>query len=255
MTDKIFAGKVALVTGASRGIGKAIAVAFANRGAMVYINYLANEGAAKEVLKIITDAGGVGKLKQFNVACSEETARAIDEIIKEPEAHHDEGKLDILVNNAGITKDTLIVRLKSDDIESVLNTNLIGAMNTMKSAVKHMMKARSGRIINMTSIIGQIGNPGQATYAASKAALIGLTKAAAKELASRNITVNAVAPGYIDTDMTKDMPEDLKDKLQEQIPLGRIGTPEDVASAVVFLASDAAGYITGEIINVNGGII
>ncbi len=239
------AGKTALITGGSRGIGKAVCLRLAAQGANVGINYVSNAVAAEAVLAEITAAGGKGFVIGFDVADSTAVQQAIKSI---------EGGVDILVNNAGITRDGLMARMKEEDWDAVLNTNLKGAFICSKEAMRGMMKKRWGRIINISSVIGCIGNAGQVNYAAAKAGLIGLTKAIAKELASRKITVNCVAPGYIVTDMTADISEELKEGLLAAIPLGSLGTPEDVAAAVAFLAAEESSYITGQTLHVNGGM-
>lgn len=241
-------GKIALVTGASKGIGRAIAVALGREGAHVIVNYNGSEEQAKETCKLIEDAGGSCESMRFNVAEEEITMEAMKSIL---EKH---GKLDILVNNAGITRDGLLMRMTDADFESVLDVNLKGAFHTIRAASKQMLKQRSGRIINISSVSGIIGNPGQANYSASKAGLIGLTKATARELASRGITVNAVAPGFIETDMTDKLSDAVKENACKQIPLGKMGNPEDIAEAVVFLASEKAAYITGQVLCVDGGM-
>jgi 3-oxoacyl-[acyl-carrier protein] reductase len=242
------AGKTALVTGGSRGIGKAICLKLAAQGANVGINYVSRAAAAEEVLAEITAAGGKGFVVGFDVADS----AAVENAIKNISADH--GGIDILVNNAGITRDGLMARMKDEDWDAVLNTNLKGAFLCAKEAMRGMMKHRWGRIINISSVIGCVGNAGQVNYAAAKAGLIGLTKSMAKELASRKITVNCVAPGYIVTDMTADLKDELKERLLAAIPLGSLGTPENVAAAVAFLASEESGYITGQTLHVNGGM-
>ncbi len=242
-------GKVALVTGASRGIGRAVAIALAKAGALVAVNYAGNVKAAEEVQQIITQAGGKAILVQGDVA----QAEVVDEMMKT--VMDEFGRIDILVNNAGITRDGLLMRMKESDWDAVIDTNLKGIFHCTKAAAKHMMKARSGRIINMTSVVGLIGNAGQTNYAAAKAGVTGFSKSAAKELASRGITVNMVAPGFIDTDMTAVLPEKVREEMVKGIPLGRMGTPEEVAEAVLFLASDQASYITGQIINLDGGMV
>jgi 3-oxoacyl-[acyl-carrier protein] reductase len=243
-----FKEKVALVTGGSRGIGRAIAVELARRGAHVVLSYAGNEAAAAETVKLITDAGGKAKAVRFDVADSEACAKAVDEVVKEL------GRLDVLVNNAGVAIDGLLMRFKDDDWDKTLDTNLKGAFALMRAASRPMMKQKGGAIVNVSSIVGEMGNAGQAAYAASKAGLIGLTKSVAKELASRNIRVNAVTPGFITTDMTAALTAELKEKMVAAIPLARIGNSEEVAAAVAFLASDAASYITGEVLKVNGGM-
>ena len=242
-------GKVALVTGASRGIGRAVAIALAKAGALVAVNYAGNVKAAEEVQQIITQAGGKAILVQGDVA----QAEVVDEMMKT--VMDEFGRIDILVNNAGITRDGLLMRMKECDWDAVIDTNLKGIFHCTKAAAKHMMKARSGRIINMTSVVGLIGNAGQTNYAAAKAGVTGFSKSAAKELASRGITVNMVAPGFIDTDMTAVLPEKVREEMVKGIPMGRMGTPEEVAEAVLFLASDQASYITGQIINLDGGMV
>jgi len=237
-----------LITGGSRGIGRGICLAFARSGNHIYFNYSSAGEAAAQTEKLVAEAGGTATGIQVNVASEKEVigfvARALDET----------GRVDVLVNNAGITRDGLIVRMKEADWEAVLNVNLKGAFLCTKAATKPMMKQRYGRIINVSSVVGVSGNPGQANYVASKAGIIGLTKGVARELASRGITANVVAPGYIETDMTAGLPDKAKDAMVSQIPLGRSGTPEDIAAAVVFLASDQAAYITGQVLHVSGGM-
>ncbi|ACN98146.1 3-oxoacyl-(acyl-carrier-protein) reductase [Sulfurihydrogenibium azorense Az-Fu1] len=242
-----FKGKNVLVTGSTRGIGKAIALSFAKHGANVIIT--GREKSAAEVLaKNIENEFGV-KAFGINLDLSGDIESPFKEIVD-----WSGGKIDVLVNNAGITKDTLFIRMKQEDWDSVINTNLTGTFKITQSVAKLMIKQRYGRIINISSIIGFIGNVGQVNYATTKAGLIGFTKSLAKELASRNITVNAVAPGFIETDMTANLPADIVESYLKQIPLGRFGKPEDVANVVLFLASDMASYITGETIHVNGGM-
>lgn len=240
--------RIALVTGGSRGIGRAICVRLARMGLTVGINYVSNPTAADATLQLVQEAGGQGFLAPFNVA----DTTAVQEQIKNILDTH--GRIDILVNNAGITRDGLMARMKEDDWDSVLDTNLKGAFFCSKAVMRSMMKQRWGRIINIASVVGCVGNSGQANYSAAKAGLIGLTKSMARELASRNITVNCVAPGYIITDMTDALGEDIQLALKEQIPLGVLGTPEDVAAAVAFLAGDESTYITGQTLHVNGGM-
>ncbi len=241
-----FKGKTVLVTGSTRGIGKAIAVAFAEKGADVIITGR-DKGSAEIVANNIKNEFGVNAYG-FALDLSSDVESAWKEIKKEIEF------VDILVNNAGITKDTLFIRMKDEDWEQVINVNLNGTFKITKLVVKDMIKKKTGKIINISSIIGFIGNAGQANYATTKAGLIGFTKSLAKELAPRNITVNAVAPGFIETDMTENLPVEIKEKYLEQIPLKKFGKPQDVANAVLFLASDMASYITGETIHVNGGM-
>ena len=247
--NKTLEGKVAVVTGASRGIGKAIACRLAQQGALVVINYNGSQARAEEVKTEIEANGGKAVLEQCDVANYEACEAFVQKVIKE------QGSLDILVNNAGITKDGLLARMSEADFEAVLDTNLKGTFHTMRFAARQMLKQRSGRIINLASVVGVTGNAGQANYAASKAGIIGLTKSAAREMASRGITVNAVAPGFIETDMTAVLPEKVKEASVAQIPLGHFGKPEDVAQAVAFLASEAAGYITGQVLHVDGGMV
>ena len=242
-------GKTALVTGASRGIGRAVALALAAAGARVAINYAGNVKAAEEVKAAVEAAGGTAILCQADVADSAAVEAMVAAVAKEF------GTIDILVNNAGITRDTLLIRMKDEDFAKVLDTNLKGVFYCTKAVSKLMMKKRAGRIVNMASVIGLVGNAGQANYAAAKAGVIGFSKSAAKELASRGITVNVVAPGFIGTDMTADLPETVKEKALADIPLGKMGEPEDVANAVLFLASDQASYITGQVVNVDGGMV
>jgi 3-oxoacyl-[acyl-carrier protein] reductase len=244
-----FKGKTALVTGASRGIGRAIAVALARGGASVALNYAGNEAAAAEALALVKQAGAPrAKLWKFDVADPSACAVAVEEILTEM------GGLHVLVNNAGIALDQLVMRLKDDDWNRTLQVNLTGNFNLIRAVARPMMKAKGGAIVNVTSVIGEMGNAGQAAYAAAKAGQIGLTKAVARELASRNIRVNAVAPGYIETDMTAGLADAAKGKMMEMIPLARLGAAEDVANAVAFLASDQASYVTGEVLRVNGGM-
>lgn len=241
--------RVALVTGASRGIGRACALALAEPQTRLYVNDVANLESAAETCDLAKAKGAQAEVLPFNVASFEEVSDAIDSIVKTS------GRLDILVNNAGIARDNLMARLKEEDWDVVIDVNLKGPFNCMKAASRPMMKQRFGRIINISSVVAYMGNPGQVNYAASKAGLVGLTKAAARELASRQITVNAVAPGFIATDMTANLPEKVQGQMLAQIPLNRFGAPEDVAAVVAFLASNAAGYITGEVIHINGGLI
>lgn len=242
-------GKIAVVTGASRGIGRAIAIKMAAQGATVVINYNGSADKAEAVKQEIIAAGGNAEIMQCNVAefdaCDAFIKAVIDQF----------GRIDILVNNAGITKDGLMMRMSEADFADVIDVNLKGTFNCIRFASRQMMKQRSGRIINMSSVVGISGNAGQVNYAASKAGVIGMTKSAAKELASRGITVNAIAPGFIETDMTSVLSEKVIEETMKQIPLGRLGKAEDIAEAAAFLASDAAAYITGQVLNVDGGMV
>ena len=240
--------KTVVVTGGSRGIGRAICLAFAGPGTHLFFNYHSEKSAAVETAKMVEKAGGKATFLKVNVAKGKEVADFFKTVVETT------GRLDVLVNNAGITSDGLLVRMKEEQWSKIIDVNLKGTFNCMKFAAKPMMKQRYGRIINLSSIVGVSGNPGQANYVASKAGIIGLTKAAAKELASRNITVNAVAPGYVATDMTRNLTDKAKEAMLSQIPLKRAAQPEDVAAAVIFLASKGADYITGQVIHVSGGM-
>ena len=237
-----------LVTGGSRGIGRGICMAFAHADNHIYFNYSSDDEAADQTEKLVTAAGGSATGQRVNVASQKEVSELVKRALDET------GRIDVLVNNAGITRDGLIVRMKEADWDDVLNINLKGTFNCIKAASKIMLKQRYGRIINVSSVVGVSGNPGQANYVASKAGIIGLSKAVAKELASRNITVNVVAPGFIETDMTASLPDKARAAMVAQIPLGRAGTARDIAATVVFLASDQAAYITGQVIHVSGGM-
>lgn len=241
-------GKIALVTGASRGIGRQIAVTLAGYGATVIVNYNGSREKAEETVKEIEEAGHKAEAIQCSVAEFDSARELIDGIIKTY------GRLDILVNNAGITRDNLIMKMSEDDFDTVLSTNLKGAFNCIKHVSRQMLKQRGGRIINISSVSGIMGNAGQANYCASKAGIIGLTKSVARELGSRGITSNAVAPGFIQTEMTDVLPDEVKKSMGEQIPLKRFGETRDIAEAVAFLASDCASYITGQVIQVDGGM-
>ena len=241
-------GKKALVTGASRGIGRSIAIALAEAGADVAINYSGSEAAAVETAQAVEALGRRAIVIKANVGKADEFEAMVKEVIGQF------GAVDILVNNAGITRDNLIMRMKEDEFDQVIETNLKGVFNGIKAVTRSMMKQRSGRIINISSVVGVLGNPGQANYVAAKAGVIGLTKASARELASRGITVNCVAPGFIQTEMTDKLPEDMRQSLSGQIPLARLGDPSDIANAVRFLASDASAYMTGQTIHVDGGM-
>jgi 3-oxoacyl-[acyl-carrier protein] reductase len=241
--------KVALVTGGSRGIGRAIASSLAAAGATVVVNYKGNAAAADEVVRDIGAEDGQALAIQADISQSQEVERMFKAVLDRY------SRLDILVNNAGITRDTLLLRMKEDDFDAVLDTNLRGVFLCTKAALRPMTKARGGRIINITSVVGLMGNAGQSNYAAAKAGIIGFTKSTAREMASRGITVNAVAPGYIETELTGLLSEQIRAAILENIPLGRLGAPQDVASLVCFLASDAAAYITGQTITVDGGMV
>jgi 3-oxoacyl-[acyl-carrier protein] reductase len=242
------AGQIALVTGASRGIGRAVALSLGQAGATVVVNYRGSQQAAEECLAEIRAAGGKGALSQFDIGVEEQVEEALKRIID------DQGKLDILVNNAGVTADNLLIRIKAADWDQVIGTNLKGTVLCTKIAARYMIGQRYGRIINVSSVVGQMGNAGQALYAASKAGIIGFTKTVAREVATRGVTVNAVAPGFIETDMTAKLPEKLRAEFLGRIPLGRFGTCAEVAEMIVFLAGTGAGYITGQVFNVNGGL-
>ena len=241
-------GKVALVTGASRGIGRQIALTLAEYGADVIVNYNGSREKAEEVVQEIESMGRKAAAVQCTVADFEACGKMVENMIAQF------GHIDILVNNAGITKDNLMIKMSEADFDAVIDTNLKGTFHTMKHMYRPFLKQKAGRIINLSSVTGILGNAGQANYAASKAGVIGLTKSVAKELAGRNITVNAVAPGYIDTDMTQAMTDTAKEAVLSQIPLKRAGTPKDIAEAVAFLASEKASYITGQVLSVDGGM-
>jgi 3-oxoacyl-[acyl-carrier protein] reductase len=240
-------GQVALVTGGSRGIGRAIVHNLGRLGAFAVINYRGNQEAAEESLRELVALGGSGELSRFDVADEPQVEEAVKKIV---DRHN---KIDILVNNAGITADNLLLRMKPEDWDQVVGTNLKGTMLCTKAVSRFMVRARYGRIINITSVVGQAGNAGQALYAATKAGIIGFTKAMAKELGGRTITVNAVAPGFIETDMTAKLPANIQEEYRRAIPLGRFGACDDVAELVAFLAGAGAGYITGQVVSVNGG--
>ncbi|WEG11615.1 3-oxoacyl-[acyl-carrier-protein] reductase [Pullulanibacillus sp. KACC 23026] len=242
-------GKNALVTGASRGIGRAIALELGHKGFNVAVNYSGSEAKANEVVQELQNLG----VQAFAVQCDVSDSEAVQGMVKQ--VLETWGTLDVLVNNAGITRDTLLMRMKEEDWDAVINTNLKGVFNTTKAVTRPMMKQKAGTIINVASVVGIMGNAGQANYVAAKAGVIGLTKSSARELAPRNITVNAVAPGFISTDMTDELTEDIKQAMLKEIPLARFGQPEDVAGVVSFLASDAASYMTGQVFRIDGGMV
>lgn len=246
--EKELSGKIALVTGASRGIGRAIALKLGSMGATVLVNYNGSADRAREVVEQIEGMGGSAEPVCCNVADYEACGKLVQEVVGKYK------KVDILVNNAGIARDNLIMRMSEEEYDSVLNTNLKGAFNTIRHLSRYFLKQRSGKIINISSVSGVLGNAGQANYSASKAGLIGLTKSVARELASRGICVNAVAPGFIDTEMTEAMPEKTREAAVGTIPMGRMGLPEEIAAAVAFLAGSGSDYITGQVICVDGGM-
>lgn len=242
-------GKTAVVTGGSRGIGRAICLELARQGANVVVNYSGSEQKAKDVVAEIETFGVKAMAIQANVANVED----VESLMKQTLNHF--GTIDILVNNAGITRDNLLMRMKESEWDDVIDTNLKGVFLCTKAVTRQMMKQRNGRIINISSIVGVAGNPGQVNYVAAKAGVIGMTKTVAQELASRNILVNAIAPGFITTEMTESLPEEVKQAMLKQIPLAKLGQPEDVAKTVVFFASDASNYITGQVLHVDGGLV
>lgn len=242
------AGKIAVVTGGSRGIGRAVSLRLARMGCFVWVNYVSRAEAAEETLKLLKEEGGQGEIIQFDVADFANTQAAFKAMIGQS------GSIDILINNAGITRDGLVALMKEADWDSVLDTNLKGAFTCAKSAVRSMMKNRWGRIVNISSVVGFSGNGGQVNYAAAKAGMVGLTKSLAREFASRNITANCVAPGYIVTEMTQDIDAGVKEKMLAEIPLATLGEADDIAAAVSYLVSEEAGYVTGQTIHVNGGM-
>jgi 3-oxoacyl-[acyl-carrier protein] reductase len=241
-------GKVALVTGGSRGIGRAAAEALAKQGAHVVINYVSNEAAARDTAQAIEQAGGKAELVQFDVADGPAAEKAITEVAKRL------GRLDILVASAGVAIDGLLLRLKDEDFDRILSVNVKGAVACSRAAIRTMMRAKTGRIVFLSSVVGEMGNAGQTAYAASKAALLGVTKSLAREYASRGITVNAVTPGFVDTDMTSGLTDDQKSAMLTAVPLGRTGTAQEIAAAITYLVSDEAGYVTGQTLRVNGGM-
>jgi 3-oxoacyl-[acyl-carrier protein] reductase len=241
--------RVVVVTGGSKGIGRSICLRFAGEGArIVFVHYDPDEAEADETLRLLGDRGAEAKAKKLDVSSFTDVERFFSEVVEEFQG------LDVLVNNSGITRDALFVRMSEEQWDQALSVNLKGAFNCAKAAVRFMVKQRSGRIVNISSVVGQIGNIGQANYAASKAGIMGFTKSIARELAHRGITVNAVAPGFINTEMTRRLPEKAKESFMNQIPMGRIGEPEEVAEAVCWLASEGASYITGQVVHVNGGL-
>lgn len=242
-------GKTAIVTGGSRGIGRAIALKLAEEGAKVVVNFSGSQAKAEDVVETIRSSGGEAIAVQADVSDSDSVQGMIGEALAQF------GSIDILVNNAGITRDNLLMRMKEEEWDDVINTNLKGVFLCTKAVTRQMMKQRSGKIVNISSIVGVAGNAGQANYVAAKAGVIGLTKTAAKELSSRNIHVNAVAPGFITTEMTDELPEDIKSQMLSQIPLGKLGSPEDVAKAVVFLSSSDSDYMTGQTLHIDGGMV
>ena len=242
-------GRVWLITGGSRGIGRAVALKAAAPGEVILINHFdPDDGMAKDTLREIEARGAKGKIYYFNVSLYDQVHEIIGGMIREF------GQVDILVNNAGITKDALLMRMKEAEWDLVLAVNLKGAFNCTQAVIRDMLKKHTGRIVNISSVVGEMGNAGQANYAASKAGLLGFTRSIAKEVASRGITVNAIAPGFVDTEMTQALPEKVREELLRMVPVGRMGTPEDIAEAVAFLASPGAQYITGQVVHVNGGM-
>lgn len=241
-------GQIALVTGGSRGIGRAVVLALSGSGAYVVINYHGNQEAAEETLNLVTAKGGQGEILRFDVSIEHEIEEAAKIIV---DRHQ---KIDILVNNAGVTSDNLLIRMKSEEWDHVIGTNLRGTVFCTKAVCRIMIRQRYGRIVNLSSVVGQMGNVGQSLYAATKAGILGFTKSVAREIASRGITVNAVSPGFIKTEMTAQLPSQMQEEFLRSIPVGRFGTCEEVAEVVVFLAGSGAGYITGQVVNVNGGL-
>jgi len=242
-------GQVAVVTGASRGIGRAIAIRLAGAGATVIVNYQKNEEGAKGVLEEIKKNGGDGEILRFDVSDENQVSENFSGILEKY------GKINILINNAGITRDNLVIRMKTEEWKEVMRVNLDGVFYCTRACLRAMLKQRSGAIVNVTSVVGLMGNSGQANYCAAKAGIIGFTKSVAREVASRNIRVNAIAPGFIETDMTGTLPENVKNSILQSVPAGRFGTPEEVAELAFFLVSDSARYITGQVIGINGGLL
>jgi 3-oxoacyl-[acyl-carrier protein] reductase len=241
-------GKVALITGSARGIGRAVAERFCAEGATIVVNDVGSDAGARETLASLEASGGRGTVEMFDVSDASQVDAAVKNIV---DAH---GRIDILVNNAGITRDNLLLRMSEEEFDAVLRVNLKGTYLLTKAVTRHMMKQRIGRVVNISSVVGMMGNAGQSNYAAAKAGIIGFTKATARELAARNITVNAIAPGFIRTAMTAALPEAVQKGFMAQIPLGRFAEPQEVAELALFLASDAAAYITGQVIGINGGM-
>jgi 3-oxoacyl-[acyl-carrier protein] reductase len=241
-------GKVAVITGGFRGLGRSMAQVLGQAGAHIVAADVLPEEIGQETVRAVADVGGKAELKRLDVTQAEQ----VEEVLRD--VHQRLGRLDIVINNAGISRDNLLLRVSDEDIQKTFAVNVFGAINCSRSAVRIMMRAKTGRIINLSSVVAELGNPGQSVYSSSKAALIGLTRTLAREYASRGITVNAVAPGYIDTDMTRTLPDEAKKYIMQQVPLGRIGKPEDVAAAALFLCSDEASYVTGQVLRVNGGM-
>ncbi len=241
-------GKVALVTGSARGIGRSIAELFSAEGATVVVNDVGNDAGARETLAALEAAGGKGSVEMFDVSDAAQVDAGVKNILQ---AH---GRIDVLVNNAGITRDNLLLRMSEEEFDAVVRVNLKGTFLLTKMVTRHMIKQRSGKVVNISSVVGMMGNAGQSNYAAAKAGIIGFTKATARELASRNVTVNAIAPGFIQTAMTEALPEAVQKAFLAQIPLGRFAEPREVAELALFLASDASSYITGQVVGINGGM-